>query len=300
MASINEIFEERINRLENVPDRFIGKVAATQAQLFNELMVILEGLGLSNGQLELNAANLQLVDDLLNQYYARLQQGQYGSLVSGYLQQMDVQRNLNNEYFTLEFDASPGAVSNAVHQSSKSKATRQLIGDDFKTNFINVVRDQVVQSVEGRASFSQLRDDLFGLFTDTTERQGLVHNWASQVSRDLFSVSDRAYNNAVAQELELQFIQYAGGLVRDSRPFCVARAGKFYHVREVESWAAEDWAGKFRNTTPTNILDWLGGYNCMHVAAYRSVRNVPETVVERNIASGNYQPTETERRLLGL
>lgn len=300
MATTNEIFTERISRIETIPDRFINRVGATQAQLFNELLTLLEGLGLSGGQLELNAANLQLVDDLIQQYYLRLQQGEYGSLVSGFLNQMDRQKNLNDEYFLLEFDTRPGTISNAVHNASRQKALRQLLGDDFKTNFINVVRDQVIQSIEGQASFQQLRNDLFGLFTDTDQRLGVLHNWASQTSRDSFSVADRAYNNAVGRELELEFIQYAGGTVRDSREFCVERAGQFYHVLEVESWSTLQWQGKYRNTTPSNMLDWLGGYNCMHVAAYRSLIRVPRAVIERNIANGNYQPSQRDRELLSL
>jgi hypothetical protein len=301
MPTADEILSERLNRIENIPDRFISKAAATQSELFSELLVILEKLGLSNdNRLVLSSANLEQVDNLLNQYYQRIKQGSYGALVSGFIQQLYDQKGLNDEYFSIEFGVTGSAQSQAVFQQSRQKALRQLINDDFKTNFINVIRDQVIGSVEAKASFSQLRNDLFGLFTDTDQRLGVLHNWTSQVSRDLFSVSDRAYNNAVGDELGLQFIQYAGGLVKDSRPFCVERDNQYYHVNEVRSWAVQDWQGRYRRTTESNIVDWLGWYNCMHTAAYRSLASVPLEVIQRNIENGNYTPSKTERELLNL
>jgi hypothetical protein len=289
MATSGEILSERINRVENIPDRFISRAAATQAQLFNELLTILESLGLGReGGVTTSAADLARIDALIDQYYQRVRQGEYGGLVAGFIDQMQKQQQLNAQYYEVEFGLTPGALSASVYQQSRQKALRQLLGDDFKTNFINVIRDQVVQSVEAGASFTQMRSDLFPLFTDG-ERLGQLHNWISQVTRDIFSVFDRAYNNSVAVELDLEFGQYAGGLVKDSRKFCTDRAGKFYHVKEVESWASEEWQGKYRRTNARNILDWLGGYNCMHLFAYRSIINVPDYVIERNIASGNYK-----------
>lgn len=301
MPTPAELLAERLERIESIPDRFINKAAATQSELFSELLVILEQLGLSNqGELLLSAANLEQVDNLLNQYYQKVKQGSYGALVSGYIQQLDKQKSISDEFFKIEFDTGPKAQSQAVFNQSRQKALRQLINDDFKTNFINVIRDQVIGSVEAKASFSQLRNDLFGLFTDTDQRLGVLHNWTSQVSRDIFSVTDRSYNNAVGEELELQFVEYAGGLVKDSRPFCVEREGQIFHINEVRAWAALDWQGKYRRTSESNIIDWLGGYNCMHTAAYRSLINVPREVIERNIANGNYKPSQAERELLKL
>jgi hypothetical protein len=288
MPTAKEVLDQRIDRVENIAERFISKSAATQSELFTELLVILEELGLGSGGQRLTSEQLLRIDSLMNEYFQRVRSGQYGSLVAGFLNEIEKQRNLNDEYFLLEFGLTPGELSNSVYQTSRSKTLRQLIGDDFKTNFINVIRDQVVSSVETGASFSQVRTDLRALFVDG-DRLGQLHNWTSQVSRDLFSVFDRSYNNAVASELELQFGQYVGGLVKDSRKFCVARAGKFYHVKEVMSWASEEWQGKYRRTTESNILDWLGGYNCMHVFAYRSEVNVPDSVIERNIANGNFR-----------
>lgn len=49
-----------------------------------------------------------------------------------------------------------------------------------------------------------------------------------------------------------------------TRPFCKARAGKFFHRSEVEAWASMDWAGKMAGTDARTIFVTRGGYNCQH------------------------------------
>jgi hypothetical protein len=174
------------------------------------------------------------------------------------------------------------------------------LGDDFKTNFINVIRDQVIQNIEGGANFTELKDNLYKLYSKT-DVLPQMQRYISQVSYDLLSVADRSYSNTRANELGLEFGVYSGGLIKDSRPFCVERAGKYFHMLEVESWASiPQWKGRFRNTTPQNIIQWLGGYNCQHVFIHRSLINVPKSVIERNIANGNYNPSNIEIQQLGL
>ncbi|MCA1763880.1 MAG: hypothetical protein LC664_12935, partial [Flavobacteriales bacterium] len=88
--------------------------------------------------------------------------------------------------------------------------------------------------------------------------------------------------------------------IQDSREFCIKRVDKFYHVEEAKDWVKLDWAGKFRNTNESNILQVLGGYRCQHVPVFRSLRSVPRIDIERNIANGNFVLTEVERSLLNL
>ena len=97
------------------------------------------------------------------------------------------------------------------------------------------------------------------------------------------------------------FGQYAGGLIKDSRQFCVERDGKFYHLKEVQSWGnIQQWQGRYRRTNEQNIVEWLGGYNCKHVFAFRSLASVPMDVILRNMENGNYTPSRVERELLQL
>jgi hypothetical protein len=83
------------------------------------------------------------------------------------------------------------------------------------------------------------------------------------VSDTLFNYS-RSYQESITADLKLDWYLFSGGLMDKSRPFCVEHSGNFYHRKEVEKWADDDWQGKRQGTTASSIFIFLGGYNCRH------------------------------------
>lgn len=298
MPTVNEIINERLNRIDSIPDKFINGVGSIQAEIFAELIAILGELNLGESFV-LNEANLARIEELMNRYYQSLRSGKYGQYVSWYISQIDEQKNLIDEFANLEYNAAASAVAEGVFLSSKKIAIRQLLGDDFKTNFINVVRDNLISSIEGQANFTEMVQNMSALF-DGQQRNAQMLNWTKQIASDRFAITDRAYGAAIATDLDLVFFQYLGGLVKDSRTFCIDRVNKFFHVNEARAWAKLDWAGKFRNTNEENILQWCGGWRCNHVPVFRSLSSVPRVDIERNISNGNFTPSKAEKSLLNL
>jgi hypothetical protein len=94
---------------------------------------------------------------------------------------------------------------------------------------------------------------------------------------------------AVSIPAGLQFVVYSGGLIKDSREFCVERAGNYYHKREVELWAKEEWQGKRPDTTESTIFIYAGGFRCQHMIIYVSEFSVPNDVIERAKLAGYYE-----------
>lgn len=294
----NEIIAARLDRIDAIPEKFIYGVSKIQSEIYAELLTLLSELSIGES-FDLTTANLIRIDTIMQEYYTALKDGKYGSYVNWYMNELKKQQALSDDYFKAEFAITANEVSKGVYAASRNKAIRVLLGDDFKTNFINVVKDQVIGSLQGKADFSELKKDLFGLFHDV-ERQPQMMNWTKQVSVDVFAQADRAYNDSIARENDLVFFEYSGGLIKDSRDFCRERDGQYFHVREAQEWVPLNWAGKFRNTTAQNILIVMGGYRCQHVPAYRSLVNIPIEVIQRNIASGNFVPSAAEKSLLNL
>jgi hypothetical protein len=78
-------------------------------------------------------------------------------------------------------------------------------------------------------------------------------------------VFSREYNQVVSDDLNLQFYTYVGTRIDTSRPFCDARAGRFFKKSEVENWAnLGNWQGRMPGTTKTTIFSLAGGFNCRH------------------------------------
>jgi hypothetical protein len=78
-------------------------------------------------------------------------------------------------------------------------------------------------------------------------------------------IFSREYNAVVSDDLGLNFYSYVGTRIDTSRPFCDARAGRYFKKSEVEGWASlGNWQGRFPGTTKTTIFSYAGGYNCRH------------------------------------
>lgn len=286
MSRRDDLLRERIRRIETIPDRLINSVNALQSELFTELVEILSQL---SGRGELSAETLELVDQLMEQYYQRLRNGKYGGYVNWFAQEIDAQKNIADEIFGLDFTQIASERSVAIMATAKKQSVQALIGGDFKTNFINVIRDQALREISGGSTFEQMISSLSSLFTNTERKDGRILSWVKQQASDRFAIADRAYNQVRAGDLGLQFFRYAGGLIKDSREFCVERAEKIYHIEEAKGWAALQWQGKMvPQTTEETILQLLGGFRCNHVAAYISDVLVPPDVMQRAKANGWY------------
>jgi len=44
--------------------------------------------------------------------------------------------------------------------------------------------------------------------------------------------------------MSVEFFQYFGGIILDSRCFCIERHQKFYHKKEIEAWGRGENLGK--------------------------------------------------------
>lgn len=306
MPSVNEIINERLNRIDSIPDKFINGVGSIQAEIFAELIAILGELNLGESFV-LNEANLARIEELMNRYYQSLRSGKYGQYVSWYISEIDKQKTLIDAVMRLDYQGAASGRALGVFESTKKTAIRQLMGDDFKTNFINVVRDNIVSSVEGQANFTELVENVSELFHgktmqygDKVIKEGQLLNWTKQIASDRFAIADRAYSSTASEDLGLVFFQYLGGVIKNTREFCEERNEKFFHLKEANEWVDLEWRGKFRVQTEENMLQWLGGYRCQHVPVFRSLSSVPRIDIERNIANGNFTPSKAEKALLNL
>ena len=54
---------------------------------------------------------------------------------------------------------------------------------------------------------------------------------------DLYQQYDAAYNMALGNEFGFKYFIYQGGLIDDSRDFCVAHNNKVWSVDEMQTWA---------------------------------------------------------------
>jgi hypothetical protein len=74
-----------------------------------------------------------------------------------------------------------------------------------------------------------------------------------------------AANYHFAKEYKYNKFRYEGGLIADSRDFCVERDGQEFWIYQGEEWNGYDWKGKIPGV---DFFVQAGGYNCRHWIVY--------------------------------
>lgn len=142
------------------------------------------------------------------------------------------------------------------------------------------IKNYVSKSVTGQIDSKEFIKGLSKLVTGN-EKTGLLERQYQRYSYDLYQQYDRAYNVSLAQEFDMKYFLYQGGLIEDSRDFCVAHNNKVWSVDEAADWDRwMPWMGEYPpdyviKGDPYVIPSYLGyagyqplidfgGYNCRH------------------------------------
>lgn len=149
--------------------------------------------------------------------------------------------------------------------SANSQITKEaLLGAGIRDNFSNAIQQVLKANLTGRSSREQLNNTLKKFITGTPDEKPFLERYIKQTTNDSVMVFNREYMQSISDDLGLQHYYYAGTLIEDSRPFCNARAGRYFTKEEVDSWASKDWDGKMKGTNASTIYSYAGGYNCRH------------------------------------
>lgn len=307
-----ELIAQKNQRLEDIPDAFQSSVEKLQRKLFNRITELIGELQTKDGQIVMSEANLLRVQNINDELKRVLNGKEYIDAVRKFTAEFDTQKAINDKYFKKAFgsDFSDVGIANQLVRNSQRNAFELLAGAPAEQNFIAPIRTQLENAVASGASFkdtiTQIRETVEG----TPEADGRLLRYSKQVSWDAFALSDRAYTNAIAEDLDVEWFRYSGGLVKSSRCFCDERDRQYYHFKEIEAWGrmedlgecntGEGWAGMMVGTNESTIFIVAGGYNCRHSIMPVSITLVPRDVILRNMDNGNFEPSDFERTELGL
>ncbi|MFI5404907.1 MAG: hypothetical protein ACHQ1D_00190 [Nitrososphaerales archaeon] len=310
--SLLKIIAEKNQRIEDIPLEFQSSVEKLQRRIFNKVIDLIGQLDTEGGSIKMTEANLLRVEMINSELKQVLNGKEYTGAVREFVSEFEVQKNVNDKYFKQAFKSefNQVGIANQLVKNSQRNAFELLAGAPAEQNFITPIKSQLEHAVSSGASFKDTIKGIRELVEGSDEVDGRLLRYSKQVSWDSFALSDRAYTNAVADDLELEWFRYSGGIVRDSRCFCDERNGNYYHFKEIEAWGRMQdlgecnigggWAGMMQGTNESTIFIVAGGYNCKHSIMPVSLGLVPRDVIDRNIANGNFEPTQFEIDEFGL
>lgn len=303
MTAIDELLKKN-TRLRTIPGNFVKKLKSVQRNQWKILDSIIKDMELKGTSISPIRANLLLIDKIKESLYEDLLKGEYKDAVKEFATEFKKQVDYNDNYYTKISDNYNGLLGEDVVNRIQKVTVTNLVEDTIKTNFLNPIEGTLTSAVASGAGFNETLSMLNDFIEGNEDEAGGIQRWAKQLAHDSFANSDRAYGNAVSDELGLEFYLYAGDEIQTTRCFCLERYGKYFHWKEIAAWGRGDdvgscgypWAGMNRDTTEDTIFNYAGGYGCLHSISGVSIFDVPEDVVRRNVDNGNYEPSEFEKQ----
>jgi hypothetical protein len=265
-------------------EKYASRISRVQNQLYDAMVGKLKDLEIdSEGYIKQNANNRKILREAQNTFDTTISKSIYESALNDHLKVIPTINQLNNDYFdTISSAFKPNRVFIQQLQASTIETLNTYILQDELTAQIKLPLNEILnQNINSGGSYSGMVKQLETFIKGNNEVEGRLLRYTKvYVSDTLFNYS-RAYQQAVTADLGLSWYLYSGGLMDKSRPFCTARAGKFFHESEVKDWASLEWQGKNQLTTESSIFVYAGGHNCRHQITPVSEIIVPQEDLDR-------------------
>lgn len=296
MPTLSEIINDKLDRLDDVPEAFNSAVKASQQEVLRGILVLIGSLDVKDGIILTTTANFVAVQAITNQLGTIVFATSYHDALITFAGEYNTQAVLNQGYFTkiLGEAIEDKAVYQNMLRVSQADSVNLLNSATLQTNLSPPIKNILLSGVSNNQSFSELVLSLNTEILGTPERDGSLLHHTKQLARDAFNISDSRYTNIVAEDLNFEWFQYSRGTVKDTRKFCLSRQGKFYHKTEVELWPTtngsfeanptprgKQWQGRNPTTDSATIWYLRGGFNCLHTILPVLESQVPKEVLAR-------------------
>lgn len=267
----------------------------TETAVFNSILALVKRLETADeGTILTTSANIQLLREVKSRVNRIVLNKTYKSRVNTFLNQFNQIKSSNDKYFkgvSGAFNPNRNVYKEIVRESIVA-TSNSLTEAGLEAAVVEPIKNNLQTAITSRQSFADLTDNLRFIIKGNEERLGSLERHITQIATDSMNQFTANYTTAVSGDLGLEFWFYSGSVVEDSRSYCVERAGKYFHTKEVEQSANEQWAGKIAGTNEGNIFINRGGWNCAHLYLPTSIEGVPRDVINRAISKGFIEPIE--------
>lgn len=279
---------ELINTSE---ERFSAVVIRIQNEIYRKLLAVLKDLELdSEGYIIQNSTNRAILRWAEGVFEGVIKESVYQRAVEESISTIPDIDTLNEQYFeTVSKSFKPNRnYIKSLQQQVIADVNTFALQEGLIVN-VKIPLNQILnQNINSGGSFSGMLTQLQNYLKGPEGGEGKFLRYSRTYLTDTLFNYSRTYQQAVTSDLGMEYYLYQGGLTGKgkgsdgSREFCIHRAGNYYHHKEVESWAEEEWAGKRSGTTKSSIFIFAGGWNCKHslIPVFKNI--VPDEVIKRN------------------
>ena len=229
MPTLSEIIKSKVGRIESVPNKFNSAVSKNQKKIFEEILWLIEKLERRNGEIITSVKNIELVEEITAELKKVFYGSDYVAAVREFAGEFDQQGKITKSFFKKSFEQSEfTALSEAILKAEKKTAVELLLGSSIDKEFFNPIKGTIQDAVNSGSSLKDLISNIRIITEGDEDRLGKLDRYAQQIASDAFATADRAYTNAIAEEIDAEWYRYIGGGIDDTPNFFQKKKNKYY------------------------------------------------------------------------
>lgn len=289
-------FKETRDTISLFSDRFNKNIATRQRDMWSTIYKTIKTLETDDlGNILSTNKNLKILRTLRGDISQTIITKQYKKDLERFLGSFDELKGINDTYYKTIASGTLNAnknVFNAVKSLSVDATKNSLLEAGINNEIIAPVENVLSQSITSGGSLMDLSESLRTEILGDSQRLGKLERYSRQITTDSLNQFNANYNTTVSNDLGLEFYYYAGAVKETTRQYCLDRVneGRYFHKKEVQDTASEQWAGKIPGTNSSSIFIYRGGYNCGHQWLAVDTLAVPKSARDRAESKGYYKP----------
>lgn len=238
---------------------------------------IMKELELDKGRIPNNAKNRKVIARL-NKVSRSIQQKTFSKVVNRMWSDFSYILTENSVYYggiirdPNLFKPTDKHIRDLVFQRLGFNSDGTLVRDGYMQGLFESheatmrIKDYVRRAVFTSSGFEGFKKGLNQLIEGEKGKMGIFSRFYRNYAYDVYSQTDAMQGKMFAEELDLKYFIYNGGLIKTSRDFCIKRNGKVFSTKDAVGWEDDpDNRAKPPNYDP---LIHRGGYGCRHSLDY--------------------------------
>lgn len=261
-----EQIEQRLqDNYDSVNEEFVKMVEEAQDEMLVFLRSAINRFKYEGEEVTDSEENMVAISAIMSELAIRLSRSRYADALRYFNNMMREQFSLTRDYFeAIGAEISPEQFESITSQENNLLRSAIESMTQVDASFYSPIRNALLLAVVGRSTRNILEQSVSEIVVGNTAKKGRLYVFSNTLSDTLFASIGRSVTMSMARFAGFKRYRYSGGLIKDSRDFCIARDGGVFDEKTIRSWARLDWQGKIPNTTENTIFYYLGGYRCRH------------------------------------
>lgn len=252
------------------------ELRGVEASLYRRILAdILPALGIEDGRLKAGVSNLAKAN-MIERVFDDLGNNEMKPVLKQFAEKLLSISGRNADYYLLS-----GQDSAKVDRIAKDVShIRAIIGIDKNGELLNngylsrlgrndLAREQIknylLTSIATKQNVTQFERGLRNIITTTKDVNGAITGYWRQYAFDTYAKVREVDNLHFADELELNYFIYQGGIIKTSRTFCIRKNGKVFSRDEaLRDWPKDPTLIDKKHLASYKPLIDRGRNNCRH------------------------------------